>query len=278
MSERKNTSPVTWTQKWGNIAQIAAAFASITTMGVAIIGLTVFSPVFRNLQLTEENARLQLANQNIEQELSARRNEREQLVKENEEIREELNRYNLDLSNLLSGNRVMEEELSRQREDQTRLLLSNQQLQQDLDARRSELRRLGVTARNQRAAAWSYVCNQIKTSAHSRLNSASDEQLRMLRWLRDGIEFGLSRGDYTGNELFSDQRISEWTQTLSPEIRVRFQDFLTRFTSTRANILRQQYIRRASTSERDFEGVPNVLAQLRIIIDQFDEECRTAQP
>ena len=62
---KTNKVSVAWQQKWGNVAQIAAALASIGTCFAAVYGLTSLSPVFQNISLKETNSRLERENKNL---------------------------------------------------------------------------------------------------------------------------------------------------------------------------------------------------------------------
>jgi hypothetical protein len=62
---KTNKQSVAWQQKWGNVAQIAAALASIVTCCAAVYGLTSLSPVFQNISLKETNSRLEHENKKL---------------------------------------------------------------------------------------------------------------------------------------------------------------------------------------------------------------------
>jgi hypothetical protein len=244
-------------------------------MTVAIVGLTVFSPVFRNLQLSEENARLSLDNRRIEQELSGRRDERRQIEMANQATREELDRRRAELEQLQQSNRAMAEELDRRRGEQLLLLETSRRALEQLAQRRAELRQLGAAAREQRAAAWGYVCNQIRIGASMRLErDVSELGLGMMRWLQEGVDLGR----HTGAALLVHDQVPAWTQTLSPDVRARFDTFLARFTSMRQALLVRQYIRRSGAVEAGFEADQDLAMQLRTVIARFEDECHASQP
>jgi hypothetical protein len=271
---------MSWTQKWGNLAQIAAAFASLTTMGAAIYGLTQFSPVFRNLQLSEENARISLENSRIEAELFVRRDERLRLEAEIIAAQEEIRLKIFQLEEMEQNNRNIQEEVEHQRAEAERLSDTNQRVLDELGRRRVELNRLEIVIREQRTAAWGYVCNRIRDSASSRLErNVSETGLRLLLWTRlhDVEPTGLPSWRI-GLALFVNTNIQIWTETLTPDLRGEFSASMNRFLATHSQALTREYLLTAQNIEDGFVADQEIVAQLRNLITRFGDECRASLP